>query len=48
VGFSKGKTRGDLDDDRMLVLSLVKSIEIIGEAARHVSSTGRARCVLVL
>lgn len=33
LGFAKGKTREDLYNDRMLVLSLVKSIEIIGEAA---------------
>jgi uncharacterized protein with HEPN domain len=31
--FLKGKTRTDLDKNRMLVLSLVKEIEIIGEAA---------------
>ena len=31
--FIKGKKRSDLDTDRMLVLSLVKSIEIMGEAA---------------
>ncbi len=29
----KVKTRADLDKDRMLVLSLVKELEIIGEAA---------------
>jgi len=37
VAFSTNKTRHDLDTDRMLVLSLVKSIEIIGEAASGVS-----------
>ena len=35
--FSAGRTRADLDRDRMLVLSLVKSIEILGEAAGKVS-----------
>ncbi len=37
VTFSSNKTRKDLDTDRMLVLSLVKSIEIIGEAASKVT-----------
>ncbi len=31
LSFAKNKSRGDLDSDRMLVLSIVKSIEIIGE-----------------
>lgn len=35
--FAKGKTRADLDKNRMLVLSLVKEVEIIGEAAAKVS-----------
>jgi uncharacterized protein with HEPN domain len=38
IGFSAGRQRQDLDQDRMLVLSLVKSIEIIGEAASRVSA----------
>jgi len=33
VSFAKGKQRQDLDADRMLALSLIKLIEIIGEAA---------------
>ena len=33
MSFTHGRTRKDLDIDRMLVLSLVKDIEIIGEAA---------------
>lgn len=37
LSFSKGKTRGDLDQDRKLVLSLVRLIEVIGEAAAQVS-----------
>ncbi len=32
LSFTAGKTRSHLDPDRMLVLSLVKSIEIIGGA----------------
>ena len=31
--FAAGRTRRDLDTDRQLVLSLVKEIEIVGEAA---------------
>ena len=31
--FVRGKGRSDLDTDRKLVLSLIKELEIIGEAA---------------
>ena len=41
VSFSTGRSRSDLDAERMLVLSLVKSLEIIGEAASRVSATYR-------
>ena len=41
IEFAQGKTHPDLDDDRMLVLALVKDIEIIGEAAYQVSQTTR-------
>jgi uncharacterized protein with HEPN domain len=41
MGFAQGRTRADLDVDRMLVLSLVKSIEIIGEAAYRISGPAR-------
>jgi len=37
LSFAANKEREDLDDDRMLVLSLVKLIEIIGEAASKVT-----------
>ncbi len=36
--FCQGKSRRDLDTDRMLSLSLVRLLEIIGEAARGVSA----------
>jgi len=39
--FVKNKTRNDLDGNRILALSLVKSIEIIGEAASKVSKDSR-------
>jgi uncharacterized protein with HEPN domain len=37
LSFVKEKSRSHLNDDRMLVLSLVKCIEIVGEAASRVS-----------
>ena len=44
AGFLSGKTRSDLNTDRMLVLTLLKEIEIVGEAASRVSLEGRAEC----
>lgn len=37
MGFAQGRTRQDLEHDRMLVLALMKDIEIIGEAAYQVT-----------
>jgi uncharacterized protein with HEPN domain len=34
--FIAGRTRPDLEGDDMLALAIVKSIEIVGEAAAHV------------
>jgi uncharacterized protein with HEPN domain len=39
--FSQGRIRADLDNDRMLVLCLVRELEIIGEAASNVSRETR-------
>ncbi len=39
--FARGRSRADLDHDRMLTLSLVKCIEIIGEAASEVTDETR-------
>ena len=39
--FVEGRKRNNLDRDRRLVLALVKSIEIIGEAAARVSKEYR-------
>jgi uncharacterized protein with HEPN domain len=36
--FVRGKRRSDLNTDRKLVLSLVKELEIIGEASSKVSA----------
>ena len=41
TSFVKNKTRNSLDADRQLVLSLVKSIEIIGEAAANATTECR-------
>jgi len=41
VAFSQGRLREDLDTDRMLNLSLVRLLEVVGEAARGVSSIFR-------
>ncbi|XZN93991.1 MAG: DUF86 domain-containing protein [Microcoleus sp.] len=38
VLFSGNKSRTDLDNNRMLTLSLVKCIEIVGEAASRIST----------
>ena len=40
--FATGRTRADMESDEMLDLALVKAIEIIGEAANHVSEETRA------
>ena len=37
--FIAGKTRDDLEHDRMLQLALVKLVEIVGEAAKAVRTT---------
>ena len=37
LSFIEGKNRDDLARDRMLALSLIKEIEIIGEAATKIS-----------
>jgi len=43
TSFASGRTRADLDVDRMLVLSLVKCIEIIGEAAANLTAETKAQ-----
>lgn len=43
ISFAKNKTRKDLDKNRMLSLSMVKSIEIIGEAASKVTDETKKR-----
>mgnify|MGYP000007624574 CR=1 FL=1 len=41
IGFTSGRARADLDDDRMLLFAVVRGIEIIGEAATKVSAGTR-------
>jgi uncharacterized protein with HEPN domain len=43
IEMAGGRRREDLDKDRMLNLSLVRLVEIVGEAATHVSQTNRSR-----
>ena len=40
----QGRTRADLDADRPLNLSLVRLLEIVGEAASRVPADERAKC----
>ncbi len=41
VAFTKGRSRADLDTDRKLNLSLVRLLEIVGEAGRSLSQEFR-------
>lgn len=43
ISFAHGKTRADLDQNRMLVLALIKDIEIVGEAAYRISEGTRRK-----
>lgn len=41
VSLALGRTRGDLDKDRQLVLVLVKDVEIVGEAVTQIAEATR-------
>ena len=41
VSFTRDRARGDLETDRQLVLSLIKDIEIVGEAAAQITDSTR-------
>ncbi|MBI5570176.1 MAG: DUF86 domain-containing protein [Desulfomonile tiedjei] len=43
VEVARGRTRSDLETDRLLNLSLIRLLEIVGEAATRVSADGRER-----
>ena len=47
VRLAQGRTRRDLDLDEGLMLSLVKSIEMIGEAASQVREATRQQCPMI-
>jgi len=36
IALTQGKTRGDLDSDRLLELALIRLLEVVGEAANRV------------
>jgi uncharacterized protein with HEPN domain len=44
LAFAENKTRADLYENRLLALGLMKSIEIIGEAASKISKDCRQAC----
>jgi len=43
LSFARGRSRADLDDNRMLALALVRLLEVIGEAGARVSPERQAR-----
>lgn len=43
IRFVEGRERADLDDDEMLRLALTKLVEIVGEAAKQVTSATRSQ-----
>ncbi len=43
VAFTQGRSRVDLDKDEILTLALLRLLEVIGEAARHVPSEFRTQ-----
>jgi len=43
IAMAAGKSRGDLDSERMLALALTHLVEIIGEAANRVSPEVQAQ-----
>jgi uncharacterized protein with HEPN domain len=43
ISFAIGRCREDLDDDRQLTLSIVKLLEIIGEAATKLAEETRSK-----
>lgn len=45
ITLSKGRSRADLDRDRVLALALIKLVEIVGEAASRVSPSNQCRIV---
>jgi len=42
LDFANGRARIDLDSDRMLLMAIVKAVEIVGEAAVHITAATKA------
>ncbi len=42
LAFAAGRVRTDLDSDRMLLMAIVKAVEIVGEAAVHITGETKA------
>jgi uncharacterized protein with HEPN domain len=40
--FARGRNRGDLDTNEMLLFALIRAVEIVGEAASKISDEARA------
>ena len=40
--FAAGRSRGDLETDKMLLFAVVRAIEIVGEAASRISAETRS------
>ena len=47
LSFIENKNRSSLDNDRQLVLALVKTVEIIGEAASQLSDETKEKLPLI-
>ena len=43
ICLTQGRSRGDLEDDRLLTLALTRLVEIVGEAAGRVPSSERRK-----
>ena len=43
IRFARGRERGDLDTDEMLLFALVRAIEFAGEAANQITAETRAQ-----
>ena len=44
VQFSQGRSRSDLDSDRLFQLAMVRLVEVIGEAASRLTKETHTRC----
>lgn len=45
VGMVRGRTREDVEEDRLLQLAVTRLLSIIGEASSRVSAEGRTRAL---